>query len=293
MEQLAAAFPVLSQVDFRKIADDYLIPWGGNLAFALVILVAGLLAAKWLSQLTGKALERSRLDRMLIRFLTNILRWLLYVAVIIAALGRLGVETTSFIAILGAAGLAVGLALKDSLQNFASGVLLILFRPFKEGNFIEAGGTAGIVEDIKIFNTMLRTPDNRGVIVPNGAIYSGNIVNNHAHDTRRIDLVVGIGYDDDLRQAKQVLEEIVNADERVLDDPAPFVAVGELGASSVDLLVRPWTSTSDYFQVKCDLTEKIKLALDDAGISIPYPQMDMHLAGTPVALEEKGDERGH
>lgn len=272
-----------SEIDVEKIFIDYVIPWGTNLVFAVLVLVLGLFVAKWLVRLARKAFGKSKLDSMLVEFLGNILSWALTFFVIIAALEVLGIPTTSFIAVLGAAGLAVGLALKDSLQNFASGVMLILFRPFKTGDFVEAGGTEGIVEEIRIFSTTMRTPDNREVIVPNGDIFSSVIVNNNARDTRRIDLVIGIGYDDDLRQAKTLLEEIVSSDERVLADPAPFVAVGELGASSVDLYVRPWVKTPDYFQTKCDLTERIKLALDDAGISIPYPQMDVHFEGEKPA----------
>ncbi|MDF1656323.1 MAG: mechanosensitive ion channel [Verrucomicrobiales bacterium] len=266
-----------SQIDISKVFIQYFIPWATNFLFALAIFLIGSAVSKWIVKLVGKALGKSTLDPMLIDFLKNILRWVLMLLVIVAALDQLGVDTTSFIAILGAAGLAVGLALKDSLQNFASGVMLIMFRPFRTGDYIEAAGTAGVVEEIRIFSTQLRTPDNKEVIAPNGDIYSGVIVNVTAKNTRRIDLVVGIGYDDDLRKAKRILEELVSEDERVLKDPAPFVAVGELGGSSVDLLVRPWTKTSDYFATKCDLTERIKLALDDAGISIPYPQMDVHL----------------
>jgi len=169
--------------------------------------------------------------------------------------------------------------LKDSLQNFASGVMLILFRPFRTGDFIEAGGAEGVVEEIRIFSTLMRTPDNREVTVPNGDIFNGKIVNNNAKPTRRIDLVVGIDYGDDLRQAKELLEKVVKEEERVLDEPETFIAVGELGANSVDILVRPWVNTVDYFSAKCDLTEKIKLAFDDAGISFPFPQMDVHLDG--------------
>ncbi len=267
----------LSQIDLSKVIVQYVIPWGTNFLFALVIFLVGAAIAKWAVKMIGKGLGKSALDPMLIDFLKNILRWIFMLLVIVAALDQLGVDTTSFIAILGAAGLAIGLALKDSLQNFASGVMLILFRPFKTGDFIEAGGADGIVEEIRIFSTQLRTPDNRVVIIPNGDVYGGVITNVTAKETRRIDLVIGIGYDDDLREAKRLLEELVMADERVLKEPAPFVAVGELGGSSVDLLVRPWTKTSDYFATKCELTERIKLAFDDAGISIPYPQMNVHL----------------
>lgn len=266
-----------SQLDLEKLFVDYVIPYGTNLIFAIAIFLIGSFISKLIVRAIAKALGKTNLDEMLIRFVSNILRWVLLLIVIVAALDQVGVDTTSFIALLGAAGLAVGLALKDSLQNFASGVMLILFRPFQAGDFVEAGGAEGVVEEIRIFSTQMRTPDNKTVIVPNSDIYSGKIVNVTARDTRRIDLVIGIGYDDDLRLARQTLQKIVESDERILKDPETFIAVGELGASSVDLLVRPWVQTSDYFATKCDLTERIKLAFDDAGISFPYPQMDVHL----------------
>lgn len=266
-----------SQIDFEQLFVDYVIPYGTNLIFSIVIFLIGSFVAKLIVGGIAKALGKTKLDEMLIRFVSNILRWVFLLIVIVAALDQIGVDTTSFIALLGAAGLAVGLALKDSLQNFASGVMLILFRPFQAGDFVEAGGAEGVVAEIRIFSTQMRTPDNKTVIVPNSDIYSGKIVNVTARDTRRIDLVIGIGYEDDLRLAKQTLQKIVEADEGILKDPAPFIGVGELGASSVDILVRPWVQTSDYFATKCDLTERIKLSLDEAGISIPYPQMDVHL----------------
>ncbi len=267
----------LSEVDLEKIFVTYAIPWGTKLIFAILVFLIGSLVAKWILRLINKGLNRSRLDGMLVSFVTNILRWTFTLLVIIVALEQLGIPTTSLITLLGAAGLAIGLALKDSLQNFASGVLLILFRPFRTGDLIEAAGKTGVVEEIRIFSTQLRTPDNHEVTLPNGEVYSNAIINYTAKEQRRIDLVIGIGYDDDLRKAKEVLEGILENEERVLKEPAPLVAVGELGGSSVDILVRPWVNTADFFATKCALTEKIKLALDEAGISIPYPQMDVHL----------------
>ncbi|MDF1740840.1 MAG: mechanosensitive ion channel [Verrucomicrobiales bacterium] len=269
----------LSQLDLEKIFVTYAIPWGTKVILAILVYLIGSFIARWLLRLIEKGLGRSRLDGMLVNFVSNILRWVFTLLVIIVALEQLGIPTTSLITLLGAAGLAVGLALKDSLQNFASGVLLILFRPFRTGDFIEAGGKEGVVEEIRIFSTQLRTPDNREVTLPNGEVYSNAIINYTAKDQRRIDLVIGIGYDDDLRKAKEVLEGILAEEERVLKDPAALVAVGELGASSVDILVRPWVKTPDYFATKCALTEKIKLGLDAAEISFPYPQMDVHLDG--------------
>ncbi|HBX60815.1 MAG TPA: mechanosensitive ion channel protein MscS, partial [Methylophaga sp.] len=195
------------------------------------------------------------------------------------------VNTTSMIAVLGAAGLAVGLALKDSLQNFAAGVMLIMYRPFRIGHFVEAAGVLGIVEQITIFNTVMRTPDNREVIVPNGNIYAGVITNYSARDTRRIDMVFGIGYDDDLLKAKQIITDIVTGHELVLNDPEPIIRVAELGDSSITFNVWPWVNASDLATVRADLIETIKLAFDANGISIPYPQMDVHFNNVDAANE--------
>lgn len=217
------------------------------------------------------------MDDILIDFITSILKTILLLFVVIAAMDKLGVNTTSLVALLGAAGLAIGLALQSSLQNFAAGVMLIVFRPFKSGDFIEAAGISGSVEKINIFSSTLRTGDNREIIVPNGTIYSDVITNYSARDTRRIDMVIGIGYDSDLKLARSTLEEIVNADKRILDEPQTLIAVAELADSSVNLVLRPWVKASDYWPVKYDLNEKIKLTFDEKNISIPYPQMDIHL----------------
>jgi small conductance mechanosensitive channel len=180
------------------------------------------------------------------------------------------------IALIGAAGLAVGLSLQSTLQNLAAGVMLIIFRPFKAGDFIDAGGVVGTVENIQIFNTVMRTGDNREIIVPNGGIFGGTITNYSARETRRVDMVFGIGYDDDIRKAKEVIKGILDADTRILKDPAPLIAVGELADSSVNFNVRPWCKSGDYWDVYFDTHEKIKLTFDEQGISIPYPQMDVH-----------------
>ncbi len=259
------------------LIDTYVIPWSINILLAVAIFIVGRIVTKGLIRLLRKLLDKTGLDQILINFIASIVNSALLLFIIIAALDQLGVDTTSLIALLGAAGLAVGLALQNSLQNFAAGVMLIVFRPFKTGDFVEAGGTAGIVETITIFSTVMRTGDNRKVIIPNGAIYNGNIINYSAKDTRRIDMVFGIGYEDDIKKAKQIMQDILTADERVLSDPEPLIAVGELADSSVNFFVRPWVNTADYWPVMFDLTEKIKLAFDDNGISIPYPQMDVHL----------------
>ena len=267
----------MESIDIGSLINDYVVPWGINIFFALAIFIVGRWLVKGVTKLLKKLLEKSKMDAILINFVTSIISTLLLLFVVIAALDQLGVNTTSLIAVLGAAGLAVGLALQGSLQNFAAGVMLIVFRPFKTGDFVEAGGTMGVIESISIFTTIMRTGDNREVIVPNGAIFNGTITNYSARATRRIDMVFGIGYGDDIKKAKEVMEQVVLADERVLKEPAPLIAVAELGDSSVNFNVRPWVNTGDYWNVRFDLTEKIKLAFDENGISIPFPQMDVHM----------------
>lgn len=263
--------------DIEKLTTTYMIPWGINIGFALVIFIVGRIVAKLILCIAEKGMGKAKMNEILVHFVSSILNTVLLLFIIVAALNQLGVDTTSLIALMGAAGLAVGLALQGSLQNFAAGVMLIIFRPFKGGDFVEAGGTSGTVEKINIFSSVFRTPDNREVIVPNGAIYGGTITNFSARATRRIDMVFGIGYGDDLRKAKEVLGKILKDDERVLKDPEPMIVVGELGDSSVNFNVRPWVKSGDYWAVKFDLTEKVKLEFDANGISIPYPQMDVHL----------------
>ncbi|MEN8800356.1 MAG: mechanosensitive ion channel domain-containing protein [Thiogranum sp.] len=254
-----------------------IIPWAIKIAVALAIFIIGRWIAKWLTGVVRKVMAKSNMDDILIQFLGNIVYTILLLVAVMAALDHLGIQTTSLLAVFGAAGLAIGLALKDSLGNFSSGVMLILFRPFKVGDFIEAGGESGVVEQVRMFATILRTGDNREVIIPNSQIYGGTIVNYSANETRRIDLVFGIGYDDDIAKAKQTLESIMQQDERILAYPAPAVAVGELADSSVNFNVRPWVKTTDYWQVRADMLEKVKLAFDANGISIPYPQQYVYM----------------
>lgn len=244
---------------------------------AILVFIIGKWLARYISKLLGKIMRKNQVDETLTRFLGNIAYYALLIMVIIAASGQLGINTTSFLTIVGAAGLAIGLALKDSLSNLASGVMLIMFRPFKVGDFVTAGGQTGKVESIAIFNTTLTTGDNQTVIVPNSSITADVITNVNAKPTRRIDLVVGIGYDDNIGEAKSVLEDLIKADSRILSDPAPTIAVSELADSSVNLVVRPWVKTGDYWAVRFDLTEKIKLTFDEKSISFPYPQQDVHM----------------
>jgi small conductance mechanosensitive channel len=234
-------------------------------------------------------MTRRGLDEMLVGFLGAILYSILLVAVIIAAVGQLGIQTTPLVAVLGAAGLAIGLALQNSLGNFASGVMLVLFRPFTKGDYVEAGGTSGTVDEVGIFTTVLNTPDNRRVIVPNGQITNDTITNYSAHSTRRIDLIIGVGYGDDLKVARETLEQTLRSHDKVLDEPEPIVWVMDLADSSVNVAVRPWVQAADYWQVRNELLEQIKVALEKAGCSIPFPQRDVHVHQL-AAGNEAGNE---
>ena len=248
-----------------------------SLLMALLIFIIGKWIVNKIVAVFGKVLRKVKgVEETLIKFLENIVYYALMIVVLLTALGKLGVETTSFLAILGAAGLAIGLALKDSLSNFASGVMIILFKPFKVGDFVTAGGVTGSVTEVGIFNSVFTTGDNQKVIVPNGTITSGSIVNVNANDTRRVDLVVGISYDDDIKKTKDVLNEIIKSNDKVLMNKGVTVAVSELADSSVNFVVRVWVNTPNYWDVKFDLTEKIKITFDKEGISIPFPQQDVH-----------------
>lgn len=251
--------------------------FGLRLIVAAVIFFVGRFAAQMFTKLAKRLMARGNVEDTLQQFLGNLLYALLLTFVIIATISQLGVQTTSLIAVLGAAGLAVGLALQGSLTNFAAGVLLVAFRPYRVGDYIDGGGVSGTVHDMQIFTTVLRSPDNKTVIVPNSQMMNGNIVNYSANDTRRVDLVAGCSYSDDLDKVRSILEEIVAGEERVLEDPRPTIAVSELGDSSVNFIVRPWAKTSDYSAVYFALTEQIKKRFDEEGISIPFPQRDVHL----------------
>eukprot|EP00913_Durusdinium_trenchii_P013392 g12573.t1 len=250
---------------------------GVNLLAAVAIFFIGRWVAGILTRVVSRVMNRARIDETLIKFLGNIAYTILLTFVVLASISRLGIDTTSFAAVMAAAGLAVGLALQGSLSNFASGVMLILFKPFRVGDFVNAGGSSGVIEEIHIFSTLMRTGDNVKIIVPNSQITGGTITNYSAKETRRIDLVVGCGYDDDLKAVKEFLLKLIDADERILSDPKPVVAVNELGDSSVNFVVRPWVMNSEYWDVRWDLTEKIKTGFDECGFSIPYPSRDVHL----------------
>lgn len=267
-------------IDLSKVLDTltvWVTQYSLKLVAALLIIIIGRWISRRISRVLGKLLEKNNVDVTLVSFVENLTYYTLIVVVLIAAIGQLGINTTSFLTVVGAAGLAIGLALKDSLSNFAAGVMLILFRPFRVGDFVEAGGVTGTVQGITMFNTILNTVDNQRIIIPNGVVTSNIVTNVTANATRRVDLVIGIGYDDDVAKAKKVLTDIIKAEKRILPEPAPKIAVSELGDSSVNFVVRPWVKTGDYWDVYFDLTEKIKITLDKEGISIPYPQRDVHL----------------
>jgi len=253
------------------------VDFGINVVTAVVVFFVG----KWVVNLVVnglmKAMQKGDLDITLRRFIGNLARMLLMLFVIIAAINQLGVQTASLIALLGAAGLAVGLALQGSLSNFAAGVLIVLFRPYKVGDWIEGGGISGAVEEVQILTTVLKTGDNKRVIVPNSQIMGTTITNFSANETRRVDLVVGVSYGDDIDKVRKELQDLVAADDRILDDPAVTIAVSELADSSVNFVVRPWVKTADYWGVYFDLTEAIKKRFDEVGISIPFPQQDVYI----------------
>ena len=251
--------------------------YGLRLIYAVFILIVGRWVAKGVAGLTGRMMDRAHLDPTLRRFVTSLTYIALLAFVVIAALNQLGIQTASFVAVLGAAGLAVGLALQGALANFAAGVLMIIFKPFKVGDFVEGAGTAGTVEEVQIFTTQLITPDNKTVIVPNSKIMGDNIINFTLKGSRRVDMTFGIGYEDDINKARSIILEIVSADERIFKDPAPEVLVSELADSSVNLAARVWSSADHYWDVLFATTEAVKKRFDTEGISIPFPQRDVHM----------------
>ena len=257
--------------------------FGVNILAALAVFIIGRWVAMMVRRGVRRMMEKTNVDAIIVGFVSSIVYIALLVFVVVAALGQLGIQTTSFIAIVGAAGLAIGLALQGSLANFAAGFLMIIFRPFKVGDFIEGAGVAGIVETIQIFTTTLRTPDNKTIIIPNAKLSGDNIINYSAKETRRVDMTVGVAYDADLSKVKAVLNDIISKDARIHSDPAPQVVVAELADSSVNFVVRVWTDTADYWNVKCDATETIKNRFDAEGIGIPFPQHDVHIVSGSVA----------
>lgn len=263
---------LVTEIDWQKL----LLDWGLKTLVALAIFVIGRWVAGISGKLVSKLINKAGLDEMLSRFLGKLTAVIITAVAIIAALDHLGVNTTSLIAVLGAAGLAIGLALQGSLSNFASSIMIMVFKPFRVGDFVDAGGTMGTVQDIGMFHTRLTTTDNQLIIVPNSSIMGNNIINYTINDTRRINETIGISYEDSPAIAREIIFKLIKADERILDTPEPIVWVNEFGDSSVNLVIRCWTRTDDYWQVRADLLEALKREFDREGISIPFPQRDIH-----------------
>ncbi|WP_028023003.1 small-conductance mechanosensitive channel MscS [Enterovibrio calviensis] len=259
---------------------DILLQYAVNVISALAILIIGNWVVKKIAGAVAAVMRKKELDNAVVEFVHTFIRYLLFVIVLIAALGKLGVQTASVVAVIGAAGLAVGLALQGSLSNFAAGVLIVAFRPFKSGDYVEIGGVSGSVDSIQIFSTVLKTPDNKMIVVPNGGVISSPITNYSRHDTRRIDFEIGVSYSADLKKTKEVLGRVLAAEPRLLAEPEPTIGVVALADSSVNFVVRPWVRTADYWAVYFDLLQAIKEGLDDEGIEIPFPQMDVHVQKT-------------
>jgi small conductance mechanosensitive channel len=258
---------------FQAVSVDF----GIKFITAIAIFYIGRLIARFVSKGIHKIMEAQKVDKILESFVTNLVYWTLMTFVIIAAINQIGIQTTSLIAIMGAAGLAIGLALQGSLANFAAGILIVMFRPYRVGDFVEAAGVAGSVVQVQILSTILKTVDNKQIVVPNAQIMSSIITNFSANETRRVDLVICISYNDDIDKTRTIIQELINADNRILKDPACLIAVSELADSSVNIAVRPWVKTANYMSVKFGLTETIKKRFDKEGISFPFPQQDVHI----------------
>ena len=259
-------------------ANDLITTYGIKVVGAIVALVLGLWIIKLIIKSIRKALDKGKMDESLKPFITSLISWTLKILLFISVLGMLGIQMTSFIAIIGAAGLAIGMALSGTLQNFAGGVMILLFKPFKVGDFINAQGYSGTVKSIQIFNTILNTPDKQTIIIPNGGLATGSLTNFSTEPQRRVDWTFGIGYGDDVDKAKEVLMKLINGDSRILKDPEPFIAVAELGDSSVNLTTRVWVNSADYWGVFFDMNEKVYKTFAKEGLNIPYPQMDVHVS---------------
>ena len=257
------------------------VDFGINLITAILVFYIGRVVARMVTSGVRKLMNARNVDPILESFVTNLAYYTLMLVVIVAAVDRLGLQTTSLIAVLGAAGLAVGLAMQGSLANFAAGVLIVMFRPYRVGDWVEAAGVAGTIMEVQILTTLMRTGDNKDIIVPNGQIMGSIITNYSANETRRVDMVIGVSYSDDIDKVRSVIKDVVDADERVLEQPPCLIAVGALADSSVNFNVRPWVMTGDYWDVMWDLTEAIKKRFDEEGISIPFPQRDVHIVSQP------------
>lgn len=266
--------------NYLNKAVELIMVYGPKLILAIVVLFLGLWIIKFIKKMVTKSLEKSKVELSLQKFLNSLISALLKVLLFISVASMIGIATTSFVAIIGAAGLAVGLALQGSLANFAGGVLILLFKPFKVGDVVETQGFLGKVHEVRIFNTIMKTFDNKTIIIPNGAVSGGSIVNFSTEPQRRVDMTFGIGYNDDIKKTKAILQNLVDADNRILKDPAPQIALKELGDSSVNFVVRVWCEAAEYWNIYFEMQENVKLTFDQEGISIPFPQRDVHLYQT-------------
>ena len=266
--------------NYSEKAIELLMVYAPKFVLAIITLLVGLWIISIVVKVAQKALEKSKTDKTLRPFFTSLISWMLKLLLFISVASMIGIATTSFVAVLGAAGLAIGLAMQGSLANFAGGVLILIFKPYNIGDLVEAQGHLGVVKEVQIFNTILLTPNNKRVIIPNGAMSNGSITNYSVEGQLRVDLVIGVAYESDIPKAKSLLLNMITEDPRVLKDPAPLVAVSELADSSVNLVVRPWCNTSDYWGVYFDTTEKAKHVLEESGITIPFPQRDVHIQNT-------------
>ncbi|QNS15861.1 mechanosensitive ion channel family protein [Mannheimia bovis] len=279
----------VSSMNFETILNEWIIPYGTKILLAIAIFVVGKFLARIISNLLGKAALKSTKDEMLQSFISSISYFLLLLIVVIASLSQIGINTSSLVALIGAAGLAIGLSLQNSLQNFAAGVMLLIFKPFRKGDLIETSGMTGVVEQMGLLVLELRTGDNKTVLLPNGKVFSDSIVNYSNNPTRRIDFTFDISYDSNIKEAKEIIERILETNEYVLKEPKPVVAVGALAANSVQLVVRPWVQTPNYWSAYWEITEQIKLAFDNAGVEIPYNQMELHIKNN--LLDNKEQEK--
>ncbi|MBB1270118.1 mechanosensitive ion channel family protein [Shewanella sp. SR44-3] len=265
-------------------APELIVTYGLKALLAIVIFIIGKYLAGVAKNVTSKVLTKRKVDQTVVSFVANLAWALVFVFAVVATLGQIGVQTASLVAVIGAAGLAVGLALQGSLSNFASGVLMVIFRPCRVGDYVEAAGIAGVVDEITIFSTKLKTGDNKLIIAPNSAMMNGTIVNYSAMEKRRIDLVIGVSYSADIALTKQVIDKVLAAHDKVLAEPGYTIALSELANCSINFVVRPWVMTGDYWPVRFELLEQVKLALDEAKIEIPFPQMDVHVKDLPVKV---------
>ncbi|HDZ3574969.1 TPA: mechanosensitive ion channel [Mannheimia haemolytica] len=267
----------VSNMNIETMLNEWIIPYGTKILLAIAIFVVGKFLARLISRLLGKAALKSTKDEVLQSFIVSISYFLLLLIVVIASLSQIGINTSSLVALIGAAGLAIGLSLQNSLQNFAAGVMLLIFKPFRKGDLIETGGMTGVVEQMGLLVLELRTGDNKTVLLPNGKVFSDSIINYSNNPTRRIDFTFDISYESNLKEAKEIIQRILDANTYVLKDPAPVVAVGALAPHSVQLVVRPWVQTPNYWAAYWEIIEQVKLAFGEAGISIPYNQMELHI----------------